>query len=90
MPFNSHLTSDLSILSDDMCKCVQMEHFNSACVCVQSTGDLAALRANEVAELVLALVRLKHDPGGNWMRGLLEHLETRSAACNRCVCLCQL
>ncbi len=48
-------------------------------------GDLHALRPSEVAELVLALVRLRHDPGGGWMRGLLDHLETRSAACNKWV-----
>jgi hypothetical protein len=32
-----------------------------------------------VAELLAALVRLGHDPGGTWVAGLLAQLEARSA-----------
>lgn len=46
-------------------------------------ADLSSLPPRQVAELLAAVVRLGHDPGGPWVAGMLAQLEARSALFDR-------
>jgi hypothetical protein len=59
------------------CHCCLM--VPSCCSTPVCAADLSSIPPRQVAELLAALVRLGHDPGGPWVAGLLAQLEARSA-----------
>lgn len=44
-----------------------------------SAGDLPSLSSSDVAQLLVAMVRLRQDPGASWMTAISMQLETKCA-----------